>query len=253
MKKITHIKDSEGNIYKIAEEPVIFGKALPQHPLAGKRYFFSKDLNIKFNSEEEAIQFKNWFDEQARQESYFFKNYSKGYKDYISNTLDAKSIRVIVQIHLLEKKLILNIPENFDLHRFFTEESYFKSIIEIANNYTGDTASPNFKIVSGEIEYIENVIKFQGNQLLKPITKPILFVWKKRRRNTSNRQDELTRVIKGNTYRKKIWKPEKKIPIKKFIATLFNYKLRKGKKYFGRSFKVCLKYINGNNFLSLIQ
>ena len=103
MKKITHIKDSEGNIYKIAEEPVIFGKALPQHPLSGKRYFFNKDLNIKFNSAEEANQFKNWFDEQARQESYFLNNYSQGYKDYISNTLDEKSARIIVQIHLLEK------------------------------------------------------------------------------------------------------------------------------------------------------
>lgn len=108
------------------------------------------------------------------------------------------------------QKLILNIPENFDLHRFFTEESYFKSIIEIANNYTGDTASPNFKIVNGEVEYIENIIKFQSNQILKPITKPVLFVYKKRRRYTGQREEQLTRVIKGNTYRKKIWKPEKK-------------------------------------------
>lgn len=253
MKKITHIKDSEGNIYKIAEEPVIFGKALPQHPLAGKRYFFNKDLNIKFNSAEEASQFKNWFAEQVKQESYFFSKYSYGCKDYISNTLDTKSIRVIIQIHLLKNKLILNIPENFDLHRFFTEEAYFKSIIETANNYTGDTASPNFKIVNGEVEYIENIIKFQSNQLLKPITKPILFVWKKRRRYTSNRREELNSVIQGYTYRKKIWHPEEKIPIKKFIATLFNYKCRKGKKYFGRSFRVCLKYINRNNFLSLLQ
>lgn len=98
------------------------------------------------------------------------------------------------------QKLILNIPEDFDLHRFFTEESYFKSIIEIANNYTGDTASPNFKIVNGEVEYIENIIKFQGNQILKPITKPVLFVYKQRRHYSPQRKGELAHILKGYTY-----------------------------------------------------
>ena len=89
MKKITHIKDSEGNIYKIAEEPVIFGKALPQHPLAGKRYFFNKDLNIKFNSTEEANQFNNWF-HSIYAESSFLTNYFQGYSIRPYETSQAK-------------------------------------------------------------------------------------------------------------------------------------------------------------------